>query len=105
MRIKTALVGILILAGLAPAAGAGAQLNAAPPSSNACANGIDDDADRLADEADPGCTGPGDGDESNVLSSCLTRTFEAGSWPPACWRPYGAAAPRAWSSSTAPPRG
>ena len=33
----------------------------------ACANGRDDDNDGLTDIADPGCTGPTDNDESNVL--------------------------------------
>ena len=33
----------------------------------ACANGRDDDNDGLTDMADPGCTGPTDNDESNVL--------------------------------------
>jgi hypothetical protein len=38
---------------------------ASPPR---CSNGLDDDADGLADLADPGCTGAQDDDESNVVT-------------------------------------
>jgi hypothetical protein len=38
-----------------------------PPPKAKCANGLDDDGDGLADLADPGCSGPTDDDEANVL--------------------------------------
>jgi hypothetical protein len=43
------------------------QSSPPPPPPTRCANGLDDDGDSKIDLTDPGCSGPDDDDESNVI--------------------------------------
>jgi len=64
--------------------------NAPPGQPAACANGVDDDGDGLADALDPGCADGDDADETfrtftDAWTAACRRSPATGSPPPTCW--------------------
>ncbi|MGH2926564.1 MAG: hypothetical protein ACRDK1_11415, partial [Solirubrobacterales bacterium] len=79
MGRKLSLTVALAVFAAAVVAGVGrAQSPNSAPASAACSNGIDDDGDGLVDTADPGCSSPSDGDESNPLPPPASATGPTG---------------------------
>jgi hypothetical protein len=70
LTVALAVLGTAVTAGVVngqavqePSDGGGLQSEPPPPDQPACSNTKDDDGDGLIDGADPGCSGPSDGDE------------------------------------------